>query len=73
MSLVDNDNGGILIDGASIDDNEGMVKLEYVDIKANHKYKIKYEFSSKQISAGADISEVQFSATETVCKFPFVT
>lgn len=47
VSLVDGEDETILTDGASVDDNEGTVKLEYMDVKPNHKYKIKYEFSSK--------------------------
>lgn len=36
VSLIDSDNGFILADGASIDDNEGMVKLEFLNLEVNH-------------------------------------
>jgi hypothetical protein len=47
VSLIDGENGFILTDYASIDENEGVVLLEYHLLEPAHKYIIKYDFFSK--------------------------
>jgi hypothetical protein len=72
VSLLDGENGSILVDWTSIDDNEGVVLLEYHELKPAHKYIIKYEFFDKLLSEGNEVTENQYSATYTNCKLPFV-
>lgn len=47
VTLLDYDDHSILVDGTSIDDNEGMVLLEYHKLEAGKSYIIKYDFFEK--------------------------
>lgn len=47
VSLIDQSNSFILADGSSIDDNEGLVKLDYHKLEAGKTYQVVYEFFEK--------------------------
>lgn len=47
VSLIQESNHFILADGSSIDDNEGVVKLNYHKLEAGKTYHIVYEFFEK--------------------------
>ena len=47
-----------MIDGSSIDYNEGIVQLDYAGIKTDMEYILKYEFFEKQIVNNQDLPEV---------------
>ena len=65
VSLVEADSGFILADGSSIDDNEGVVRLDYHKMEENKQYYVKYEFFDKQLTTNNEINEVSFSMTNT--------
>lgn len=49
VSLVDKILGTILIDASSVDNNEGSVMLDYIDLKQGTEYILTYDFFDKQI------------------------
>lgn len=73
VSLIDAESGFILADGSSIDDNEGVVRLDYHKMEGGKEYYVKYEFFDKQLTTNNEISEVSFSMANTQCKLPYVT
>jgi hypothetical protein len=73
VSLIDAENGFILADGSSIDDNEGVVRLEYNKMEDQKEYYVKYEFFDKQLTTNNEIHEVSFSLSNSQCKMPFIT
>lgn len=73
VALYESESGSILVDATSQDDNEGSVKLEYLDLKPDIEYILKYEFFDKQLVDNWDLPENSISASYTSCRLPFIT
>lgn len=73
VSLIEQESGSILIDATSIDDNEGVARLDYTSLSYDTMYVLKYEFFEQQIvSSNSELSQTQFSTSNTECKLPFI-
>ena len=70
VSLLD-ELGAILVDATSVDDNEGLVKLDYLRLLPNKNYTIKYEFFDKQLVSNWDTAQ-ENSLSGVQCRLPFI-
>ena len=47
VTLLEKEKGSILVDGTSLDFNDGTVKLDHTFLEDNKTYILKYEFFDK--------------------------
>ena len=76
VTLIDASKGSysILVDATSIDNNLGSVYLEYPNLEDGGEYVIRYDLYDQEIvSSNEDLGSLTSSATNVMCKLPFIT
>lgn len=72
MSLV-NEKDGIIVDGTTIDNNEGSVLLSFDSLIEDKEYIIRYDLYDREISTGESETLHSGSTIGIKCKLPFIT
>ncbi len=71
ISLV-NEKDGILVDGSSIDNDEGAVYLEYEAIQEDTEYIVRYDLYNREITTASE-AQASLYSNGIKCKLPFIT
>ena len=72
MSLV-NEKDGIIVDGTSIDNDEGAVLLSFDSLVEDKEYIIRYDLYDREISAGVSDTLLGGNTHGIKCRLPFIT
>ena len=72
VSLV-NEKDGIIVDGTSIDNDEGAVLLSFDSLVEDKEYIIRYDLYDREISAGATQTLTGGNTHGIRCRLPFIT
>ena len=66
--------GGILVDGTTIDNDEGVVTLEYLGMRPHTNYTLRYDLYDHELLQNDELEEDEDrSNSQTFCRLPFVT
>ena len=74
VSLV-NEKDGIIVDGTSIDNNEGAVLLSFDSLIEDKEYIIRYDLYDREITNGESktLNGGSWNTHGIKCKLPFIT